>query len=387
MFVFITFLVIGQTETNVQYDQESEKETKKEGNLMIGGYAEVHYNQPLQADERSNGDLDVHRMVLLMGYSFNARTKFVTEIEFEHVSEVYVEQAYLQYKLNSFMNLKGGLLLIPMGVVNEDHEPTSFHGVERPFIDKYISPSTWREIGIGLSGNIIAASLKYQAYLVDGFNGYNGSALLNGKNGLRKGRQKGGESYISSPAFTSKVEYYGLGDFRIGASAYFGNSQSTLYDGLDRNDTEAMMRADSSVVGISMYGFDLSYQLKGLNLKGQCYLINLSNTTAYNQFSGANDLGSAMNGYFVEASYDVFKNVKSISSALHPFVRYEAYDTHYKVEDSIERNPGLKKQVITTGLSWYPAKGAVVKAELQFLKSGSADAFSTVFNAGFGVMF
>ena len=57
------------------------------------------------------------------------------------------------------------------------------------------------------------------------------------------------------------------------------------------------------------------------------------------------------------------------------------------MEDSIERNPGLKKQVITTGLSWYPAKGAVVKAELQFLKSGSADAFSTVFNAGFGVMF
>ncbi|MBK6964386.1 MAG: hypothetical protein IPH20_10735 [Bacteroidales bacterium] len=77
-----------------------------------------------------------------------------------------------------------------MGIVNEYHEPTTFNGVERPMVDNKISPTTWREIGFGLSGNIIEASIKYQAYVVNGFNGYNGAGTLNGKNGLRNGRQK-----------------------------------------------------------------------------------------------------------------------------------------------------------------------------------------------------
>ena len=97
-----------------------------DGKLTIGGYGEVHYNQPFSAETRSTGVLDVHRMVLLFGYNFNKRIQFVTELEFEHVSEVYVEQAFLQYKINKSISLRGGLLLIPMGIVNEYHEPTTF---------------------------------------------------------------------------------------------------------------------------------------------------------------------------------------------------------------------------------------------------------------------
>ena len=98
------------------------------------------------------------------------------------------EQAFLQYKINNFINFRGGLILIPMGIINEYHEPVAFYGVERPFVDNNITPTTWREVGFGVNGNILNASLKYQAYLVNGFSSYDGEGLLRGSDGLRRGR-------------------------------------------------------------------------------------------------------------------------------------------------------------------------------------------------------
>ena len=87
---------------------------EKNSKLTIGGYAQLDYNQPFGGNEMQNGTLDVHRLVMLLGYNFNDRLQFVSELEYEHVEEVYVEQAFLQYKLNRFINLRAGLMLIPM---------------------------------------------------------------------------------------------------------------------------------------------------------------------------------------------------------------------------------------------------------------------------------
>ena len=97
--------------------------------ITIGGYGQIDYNQ-LDGDQGENGKLDVHRMVLLFGYRFNDKVQFVTEIEMEHVKEIYVEQAFLSYSLTDNINLRGGLMLVPMGLINEYHEPTIFNGVE-----------------------------------------------------------------------------------------------------------------------------------------------------------------------------------------------------------------------------------------------------------------
>lgn len=367
------------------YTNSADQLLAKDSKLMIGGYGEVHYNQALESGTHNNGSLDVHRMVMLFGYNFNSKTQFITELEFEHVKEVYVEQAFLQYKLNSSINFRGGLLLVPMGIINEYHEPTTFHGVERPTIDKYISPTTWREIGLGISGNILPASLKYQAYLMNGFNGYDGSANLSGKNGLRKGRQKGAESYISAPNFTGKVEYYGISGLNLGLSGYFGPSQTSLNDGLDKDDDDAIASADSSKVGITMLGLDARYQNKGLQLRGQFYYTSISNTAQYNGFTSS-DLGSSMIGYYAEVAYDVLRPLNK-EMQLYPFVRYEYMDTHQSVDASITEDAAYQKNIITTGLTLGLTKGVVVKTDLQFIKSGVDNEYSKVFNAGIGIMF
>jgi hypothetical protein len=377
---------------NSTYQNLADQLLSSNSKLTIGGYGEVHYHQPLNADVRQNGELDVHRMVMLFGYQFSDRTQFVTELEFEHVSEVYVEQAFLQHKINKFINFRGGLLLIPMGIVNEYHEPTTFNGVERPLIDNKIAPTTWREIGFGLAGTIQPANLKYQAYLVNGFNGYDGTAKLNGKGGFRSGRQKGASSYISAPNFSGKIEYYGIRGLNVGLSGYFGDTQSKLYNGIDKDNDAALAKADSSIVGISMIGLDARYNLKGLQLRGQFYSASLSNADQYNRFTGKNkttpnDLGSLMTGYYVEAGYNVFRHLEKVQSELIPFVRFEGYDTHAKVPSNITRNKLYKNAVITSGLTLKLAQGAVLKTDLQWVKPDGAEKYAKVFSAGLGVMF
>ncbi len=380
-----------EQEAHNHYTNSAEKLLETEGNLSIGGYGEVHYNQPLDQGTLNNGKLDVHRLVMLFGYRFNERIQFISEIEFEHVSEVYIEQAFLQYKLNDFISFRGGLLLIPMGIINEYHEPTTFNGVERPLVDSKISPTTWREIGLGVTGTLLPASVRYQIYLVNGFNGYDGSARFSGSGGLRGGRQKGAESYISSPNLTARVEFFGLRGLNVGVSAYAGDSQSTLYNGIDKNDEIAKAQADSSVVGIRMFGADARYSLSGLYLRGQFYYTSLSNTTPYNHFTGdgvtPNDLGSAMTGYYAEIAYDIFSLLTDTKMQLIPFVRYEAYNTHQSVESDFTVNDSYQVGAVTTGITLKLAPGAVVKADMQFLKPKSADSYSKVFNAGLGVMF
>ena len=359
--------------------------------LTIGGYAQIDYNQPLSADTYNNGKLDVHRLVMLFGYKFNSRTQFITEIEYEHIKEVYIEQAFVDYRINNYMNLRAGLMLIPMGIVNEYHEPPTFMGVERPLLDNYLVPTTWREIGIGLTGNIPNANLKYQAYIVNGFSSYNGDPTLRGTDAFRKGRQKGAESFMSTPNLTAKIEYYGFGGLNLGLSGYVGNTQSTLYNGLEKNDIDAVTQADSSVVGISMIGLDARYSKNGVMLRGQLNYANISNTEAYNNISNStgktNDLGSALFGYYLEAGYNVFYTAKNIKTELIPFIRYSEVDTHHQVAGELQKNDSYHRTIITTGLGWKVSPGAIFKADMQFLKTKVDNSFNMMFNAGVGIWF
>jgi hypothetical protein len=331
-------------------------------------------------------------LVMFLGYNFSGKTQFVSEIEFEYAKELWVEQMFLQHKLNKFASFRAGIILVPMGIINEYHEPTTFNGVERPFIDNRIAPSTWREIGMGFTGNVLQTKTKYQLYVVNGFNGYDaGAALFSGSKALREGRQKGSKAYVGSPSLTGKIEYYGIRNLNVGVSGYFGKSYSRLYNKLSKENTALVEKADSSVVGISMFGADVRYNLKAMRLTGQFYYTNISNTDEYNEFTGKNgvpnDLGSAMIGYYAEIGYNVLRHFENITSQLMPFVRYEVYNTHYAVENPAQKNILYNNTVITTGLTYTLTKGAVLKADLQFLKSEADAVYNKVFNAGFGIMF
>lgn len=352
--------------------------------LSIGGYAQIDFNQPVNEGKHSNAKLDVHRMILLFGYQFSEKTKFVTELEIEHVKEVYVEQAFVNHEILPWLNLRGGLMLVPMGIINEYHEPPTFNGVERPNLDSKIVPSTWREIGFGFTGRIDNASLKYQLYAMNGFNGYDDGGIFRGTDGYRKGRQKGAESFMSSPTLATKIDYYGIPGLKLGLSTYNGKSQSSLYNGLDKDDVAGEAKADSSVIGISMIGLDARYNKGGFEARGQFNLAKNSNTDEYNELTGK-DLGSKMLGWYLEAGYNLLHHTDS-DQKLVPFVRYETYNTHADTAGGLAKNKALDRTDVTVGAGWWLASGAVLKADYQFF-SDALDNSKGQLNLGIGIWF
>ncbi len=365
--LFISYNIFSQNATDKFILSENE-------GPMFGAYGEVHFNQPTPF-KNNVSTLDVHRLVWLIGYKFNDRTTFAGEIEFEHVKEVYVEQAFLNYKINNFINLKTGLILSPIGIINSYHEPVTFNGVERPNVDKYIIPTTWREIGFGFHGRLLDLNLNYQLFLMNGFNGFDGEGKFSGVNGLRGGRQKGAESFMSSPNFAARIDYFGIPNLKAGVSGYFGNSQSSEFTN------------DSTIVGILMISSDLRYLKKNFQFKCQYIITNLSNTDQYNLYTNS-DLGSKMNGYYFELGYDVLPIIRESSTQKFViFSRYESYNTHLETVGNLVPNELFDRNEITFGFSWHVADGAVFKADYQFMDNASNVDRSNRINLGFGVWF
>jgi len=389
-------LVISIASANLSFgqillDSTINSSTKKilltDPNLFaIGSYGEAHYNQEIIENTFQNGNMDLHRVILFMGYKFNNNIQFFSEIEFEHVQEVYVEQAFMNYRFNNAFNLKAGIILIPMGVVNEFHEPTLFNGVERSDIDKYILPTTWREMGIGSHGILKKANLQYQLYMVNGFKGYNGSALVSGKNGLRSARQKGAEATFRTPSFTGKLTYYGINGLNLGVSGYYGQTESTLYDGLGRDDQEGIAMADSSAVGIAMASINATYTIKNLSIKILAATTQLSNTEEYNEFTGTN-AATRMFGYYGELGYNFKLKSNQDFPLLIPFVRYENFDTHAELNNGATRNTGYHKEVLTTGLGLQLTPGVIFKSDFQWRKTEADPKPTNMLNVGFGYWF
>ena len=116
----------------------------------ISGYMDFHFNNI----EHRDATLDFHRFVLLFTHSFSDRVRFVSELEVEHAfvegleeaGELELEQAYIDFLVTRELNFRAGMLLVPVGIINERHEPPVYHGVERPFVDTVIVPSTWFEV-------------------------------------------------------------------------------------------------------------------------------------------------------------------------------------------------------------------------------------------------
>jgi len=196
--------------------------------LSIGGYGEGYYRNLVDDQGGAKNHADLLRMVLYTGYKFTDRILFNAEIEFEHATtgstesssggSVSIEFAYLDFMLSDWANIRAGLVLVPMGFVNEIHEPVSYFGVNRPEIERQIIPSTWRENGVGVLGTLFE-QVDYQAFVI---NGFNAEGFDSG--GLRGGRQKGNRALAEHLALVARLDWTPIQQLLVGGSVYHGNS-------------------------------------------------------------------------------------------------------------------------------------------------------------------
>ena len=380
--LFLALFLFGfsqmQAQTTITFDDDSQNK------MYIKLYAHVDYNQKIDGAARTPGKMDVHRLVTLFGYQFNRKTQFVSEIEVEHVKEIFIEQAFVKHRLTKSMSLRAGLLLIPMGFVNEAHEPTFFYTVERPLLDKNIIPSTWREIGFGISGLIPTHSLKYQLYLVNNPLGYDGSAKINAEKGFRSARQKGAESLVSTlPGLSGQLEYYGLDNFKVGLSLYHGKTNTSLVnDFKDDLRPEVSEIIDSSTVNMSMATIHSSFARGPFTARAQYTLASYANTVEYNSYTGS-DVPELMHGYYLLFAYDLLKEEKL---SLEPFLRVEHLNNQLRISDNMVEDASLKQNIYSFGINYKPDPGVVFKIDYQIFDLKEGNDFQQ-FNAGIGVWF
>ncbi|MCM2269877.1 MAG: hypothetical protein NDJ75_07235, partial [Thermoanaerobaculia bacterium] len=167
---------------------------RKAKGVSIGGYGELLYqnfsgSNDAGAPSGKLDDLDVLRGIVYVGYKWSDKWILNTEFEWEHGStgkngEASVEFAYVDRLIRPELNVRAGLVLIPMGLVNELHEPTVFLGARRPGVESAILPTTWRESGVGVFGEV--GGFAYRTYLLNGLDAKGFTA-----GGIRGGRQQG----------------------------------------------------------------------------------------------------------------------------------------------------------------------------------------------------
>src|SRR5688500_10979330 len=233
----------------------------REGVPTLSGYMEIH----LDRDQDLPTEADLHRFVLMVGHSFSDRLKFWSEVEIEHAfvegaeesGEVAIEQAYVDLMLHRRFNLRAGMVLIPVGIVNERHEPPTFHGVERTFVDTVIVPTTWRDTGVGAFGDL-GGGFAYRAYIVPGLDATGFSA----DEGIAGGRQQGGRADASDPAVTGRLEYRRAG-LTAGASLWRGGAGFGL------------IRLDIETPTVTVGSIDARYRRGRHEARGQRAMVNI----------------------------------------------------------------------------------------------------------------
>jgi DtxR family Mn-dependent transcriptional regulator len=342
----------------------------------LSGYMDFHFNNP----EFSDAQLDFHRFVLLVTHSFSERIRFVGELELEHAvvegleekGELELEQAYVDFLLSRSFNVRAGMMLMPIGIINERHEPPVYYGVERPFNDTVIIPTTWFEAGAGVHGEL-GRGWRYRAFIVAPLD----AAEFSAEEGLREGRQKGSEANVGRPAVTGRVEYVAVRGLTLGASGWSGRSGFQFRPVFD--------------VPVSLAEVDGRYSRRRLELRGQFSQVWIDNAGQLNEALalrvGVNpNIARVLRGFYGEAGYRAISN--AAFGDVGAFVRYENFDTQFRMPTGYVGLPQFDRDAWVVGATYWPDPDVAVKFDYSLVRSRSSVVQAPdSFNVGLGWWF
>jgi len=341
------------TETRVERTADVVEEVaESKSATTIGGYGELHYNNI--TDNKSGNDkksIDFHRFVLFFGHEFSEKTRFFSEVELEHSlsgdgkpGEVELEQAYIEHDFSEMLTAKAGLFLMPVGIINETHEPPAFYGVERNPVEKNILPATWWEAGAAL--NVKAApGLAFDGAITSGLK-------VDESYKIRNGRQKVAKADASDLAYTARVKYTGVPGLELAATAQYQSDVTQSTAGVDTaSATLLTAHAIYSIQGFTVKALYAQWDIDGKE---------------------AEALGrDEQNGWYIEPSY-------RFNESFGLFARYNEYDNNAGNSDdtTIEQT--------NVGINYWLHENVVFKADYEKV-GGAKDADG--FNLGVGYQF
>lgn len=325
----------------------------------IGGYGELHYN-----NLDSKKEIDLHRFVLFFSHQFNEQLSFYSELEVEHaiagegkVGEVEVEQMFIQYDYANGQRAKAGVFLLPIGLMNETHEPDTFFGAERNGVEKNIIPATWWEAGIAFDGEI-APGWRYDLAVHSGLRLDTDNAKASKRSSIRSGRQKTGKAAADSLAYTARIRFNGIPGLQWNASFQYQSD-------LTQNDADSVGLEE---IDASLFETSLSFRRGGFGLRALYARwdidseIEILNPGADEQF-----------GWYIEPSYRIGK--------LGIFTRFSRYDL-----TAGSSSTSNEQQQFDFGFNYWLHENVVFKADYQ-IQDNEDGSDNDGFNLGVGYSF
>lgn len=323
-------------------------------NTTIGGYGELHYNNY----DNEDAAIDFHRFVLFFGHQFSDSVRFFSEFELEHsisgdgqVGEVELEQAFVEIDINEKSRAQVGVFLVPVGIMNETHEPPAFYGVERNGVEKNIIPATWWEAGAAFS-YAPKGGLSFDGAITSGLEvATEGSKAYN----IRSGRQKAAKANAENLAYTGRVKYTAIPGLEVAATVQY---QTDITQG------SAIDTADATL--IEAHGI---YQIENFTVRALYARWDISGDEA--KALGRDE----QTGWYVEPSYKFNEKVGV-------FARYATYDNEAGNSATTE----VKSSTI--GVNYYIHENVVLKADYEDISAGENGIKDTKgFNLGLGYQF
>ncbi len=314
----------------------------------IGGYGELHYNDKNGSDNQ----VDAHRFVLFVEHEFTEDVRFFSEVELEHSisgdgqnGEVELEQAYIEWDYANNHRATFGQFLIPIGIMNETHEPDTFYGVERNSVEKNIIPATWWEAGVMLGGEV-APGFTYDLAVTSGL-----EAPTSGKNAFlpRKGRQKVSKATAEEFAYTGRLKYTAIPGLELAATVMY---QEDIAQGMSTDDASALLWETHAV-----------YQSGGFGLRALYAMWDIDGDEA--EALGRDE----QDGWYIEPSY-------KLTPRLGFFARYSEWDNN--AGDSTD----TQVEEWDLGVNFWLVENVVFKADWADQKNGEDS-----FNLGVGWSF
>ncbi|MSN26961.1 MAG: porin [Geobacter sp.] len=323
------------------------------GNTKISGYGELEYIFKKDNGNGKGGNtLDPHRVVLNVTSQLSDWIEFNSELEWEHGGSdggadgsISVEQAYLTFKLNPALNVNAGVMLLPMGAINQNHEPTNFYSSARPALDMYLIPSTWQEMGVGISG-ALHKKVDYQLMAVSGLDGTNFDAAK----GVREGRQGFKKDNNRNFAVAGRLDLRPVDGLRTSLSLYSGNSASS----------------GTSTAYTTIAAVDGRYRISDFELAGEYVHVYQDRPESLNT-----EIGRNMSGYWVEGAWhalpSAWKQGRLSNADAVLFARYSELNTqHGGAADPSKTSGRFDRNYTTVGVSFLPIPSVAIKADYQF---------------------
>ena len=352
--------------------------------VSIGGYGEFVYEN--FAGSRQDGEpsglhsqADLLRAILYFGYKFDDRWVLNSELEVEHAvtasdkgGETAIEFAYLDFLFSRPVRARAGLVLIPMGLINELHEPPTFLGTLRPDVERRIIPTTWRELGAGVYGD--TGRFSYRLYLVNGLT----SARFTSE-GIGEGSQEGSEVSAQDWAATGRLDWSPAPGALVGTSFFSGNS--------DQGRTTPSGRGFSGRT--TVWDAHADWKWRGLWLRALYARTTIGDAAAIDEANGLEgdaSIGRRQWGWYGQAGFDVLSLVPGSRASLTPFLRYERYDTQAAVPEGFARNPENRVRVLTVGAVFKPIEQIALKLDWQQRRNDARTGVDQ-WNVGLGYLF